>query len=92
MTFPLLPPCGQKESHTIKHICSKGQCDVRVFISSLTCREHEDGVFPQSSLLQSQSDVAHRLVHGRHHAGVRPAMGVLDETVRGLVVRWDLQR
>ncbi|TNN37435.1 hypothetical protein EYF80_052398 [Liparis tanakae] len=37
------------------------------------------------------SDVAHRLVHGGHHAGVQPAVGVLDETVGGQVALGHLQ-
>lgn len=57
-----------------------------------TCREHQHRVVPESFLLQSQSDVAHGLVHGRHHAGVQPAVVVFDETVGGRVALRDLQR
>lgn len=53
--------------------------------------EHQHRVVPESGLLQSQADVAHRLVHGRHHAGVLPAAGVLDETVGGQVALRHLQ-
>lgn len=56
-----------------------------------TCWEYKDCILPQSSLLQSQSDVAHRFVHCRHHSGVQPAQVVLDETVRGNIALWHLQ-
>lgn len=40
---------------------------------------------------QSEGDVAHGLVHGRHHAGVQSAVPVPDETVRGHVAFRHLQ-
>lgn len=57
-----------------------------------TCGEHQDRVVPEPPLLQRQGDVAHRLVHGGHHAGVRPAGVVFDETVGGHVALRHLQR
>lgn len=56
-----------------------------------TCREHEHRVVPKSSLLQSQGDVAHSLIHGWHHASVQSAVRVSDETVRGHVAFRRLQ-
>lgn len=57
-----------------------------------TCGEHQDRVVPEPPLLQRQGDVAHRLVHGGHHAGVGPAGVVFDETVGGHVALRHLQR
>lgn len=57
-----------------------------------TCGEHQDRVVPEPPLLQRQGDVAHRLVHGGHHAGVRPAGVVFDETVGGHIALRHLQR
>lgn len=56
-----------------------------------TCGEDQDGVGPKSGLAQGQADVAHRLVHGRHHAGVRPATRVADEGVGRHVALGHLQ-
>jgi len=60
-------------------------------VRTRTRREHQDRVVPKAPLLQRPSDVAHRLVHGGHHAGVQPALGVFDETVGGQVALGHLQ-
>lgn len=57
-----------------------------------TCGEYQDRVVPQSLLLQHQGDVAHCLVHGRHHASILPAGVVFDESVGGHVALRHLQR
>ena len=59
---------------------------------SVTCREDQHCVTPQASLLQSQTDVSHCLIHGRHHACVHSTVMVFYEAVGGDVVLWHLQR